>query len=661
MTFSASTIKGELGSDTSYIKVFQDFFIDIDLPSTLTQGDEISIPVSIYNYLQNDQEIKLVLEEENWFEIIGEKEIHKKLKGNEISVEYFPIRVNELGTNFITVKAYGEKKSDAIRRKVLVLPDGKKFEEIISDNLERNSIKKISFPENSIKGANSLVLKLFPGAFSQVVEGLENLLRMPFGCFEQTSSITYPNILILKYLRQRKQAKPELEIKAEEYIGLGLQRLLSYEVAGGGFSWFGNAPANKILTAYGLMEFKDMSEVYELDDKIIPKCVQWLKSKQNNDGSWSPDEIYLHEESWGQIQHSEILPTAYILWALAEAGEKDKSIKLGIEYLQKNLKNIKDAYVLAIVANAFVAIEPDSDETEEVLKTLVNMGEEEDGSYFWSSQSPSITFSLGKSADIETTGLATYALIKSGKFPDIRNKALNYLIRSKDPRGGWWTTQGTVICLRAIVEAEKSSQKKIDALVSVFSNSEKVAEIKIDPTNSDVVRVIEINKNLMDENEIEIKLEGKGSLFYELVSSYYIPWKDLPPPPTPEFSINLDYEKEGLYVNDIAQVNVSVELLKKGEAKMVMVDLGIPPGFEILTPSLDDDVGRAFQKYNITPRQIIIYFEKISFQKPITFSYMIKAKYPVKAKTPISKVYEYYNIHKEVISKPIKIEVLSKN
>ena len=46
---------------TSSLKVFQDFFADLDLPVTLTQGDRVSIPVAVYNYsgAQGDVELKL--------------------------------------------------------------------------------------------------------------------------------------------------------------------------------------------------------------------------------------------------------------------------------------------------------------------------------------------------------------------------------------------------------------------------------------------------------------------------------------------------------------------------------------------------------------------------------------------------------------------------
>ena len=50
MAMMASTTHGALGSGTSSLKVFQDFFVDLDLPVTLTQGDRVSIPVAVYNY-----------------------------------------------------------------------------------------------------------------------------------------------------------------------------------------------------------------------------------------------------------------------------------------------------------------------------------------------------------------------------------------------------------------------------------------------------------------------------------------------------------------------------------------------------------------------------------------------------------------------------------
>lgn len=657
ITAFASSQKGDLGSILSQLKVFQEFFVDIDLPVALTEGDEISIPIAIYNYLPREQEIRIVLQEEEWFDILEKSEVTKLLKKDEVSVVYFPIKVKQIGYFSILVRAYGEVKSDAIKRMIAVLPNGKRFEHVLSDRLEGKVMRQVSFPSNTITDANSIILKIFPGIYSQIVDGLDNLFRMPFGCFEQTTSVTYPNILLLDYLRQTEQIKPEIEMAAEEYISVGYQRLLSFEVNGGGFSWFGDAPANKILTAYGLMEFNDMNEVYEIDERLIDRTVQWLKDQQGKDGSWSPDEQYLHAESWTNIQKSEIMPTAYIVWALGETGERGSAVTKGLAFLKNNLKAAKDPYVVALIANAFVAVEPKGTTTMEVLKKLVNLAKEDNNAVYWESDLPSVTFSRGKGADIEATGLATYALIKSGKYSDVVTKALTYIIRSKGTGGLWHTTQGTVIALRSLVAALGGSAEDIDANVIVKMNNEKIKELKIDSENADLMHQIDLTDHIGKVNNIELEVAGEGNFMYEITNIYYIPWKDLPRPFKPPFVIDVEYDRTTLSVNDMVNIDVKIKLNQPGTAQMVMVDLGIPPGFSVQTPTLDELVGKKIQKYTITPRQLIIYLDEVSSAKPVEFSYSIKAKYPIKAQIRSSRVYEYYNDTEEGVEQPIEMKV----
>jgi uncharacterized protein YfaS (alpha-2-macroglobulin family) len=119
---------------------------------------------------------------------------------------------------------------------------------------------------------------------SQIVEGMDALLQMPYGCFEQTSSTTYPNVLALDYMQSTGKTTPETQMKAEQYINLGYQRLTTFEVSGGGFSLFGVAPADRMLTAYGLMEFIDMARVFPVDADFVSRAAQWLIAQQDGDG-----------------------------------------------------------------------------------------------------------------------------------------------------------------------------------------------------------------------------------------------------------------------------------------------------------------------------------------------------------------------------------------
>ena len=68
LTCMASSARGRLGSATAGINVFQDFFVDIDFPVALTQHDEVSVPVAVYNYLKTDQAVRLEVTPGDWFD-----------------------------------------------------------------------------------------------------------------------------------------------------------------------------------------------------------------------------------------------------------------------------------------------------------------------------------------------------------------------------------------------------------------------------------------------------------------------------------------------------------------------------------------------------------------------------------------------------------------
>src|SRR5574340_82734 len=85
----ASSQRGQLGSTSQGLRVFQDFFVDIDLPVAPTQHDEVSIPVAVYNYLPKAQPVTLTLETQPWFELLkGEAKQSLALGPSDIKVVY---------------------------------------------------------------------------------------------------------------------------------------------------------------------------------------------------------------------------------------------------------------------------------------------------------------------------------------------------------------------------------------------------------------------------------------------------------------------------------------------------------------------------------------------------------------------------------------------
>ena len=164
-----------------------------------------------------------------------------------------------------------------------------------------------------------------------------------------------PDILVLKYLRENDLTNKELEEKALSYISKGYQKLLTYEVKlqKGGYSLYGNAPAEPVITAFGLMEFNELSEVYEVEEKVIDDMVEYLFGVQNVNGSFDYNSVYIG----GAASCDEYAMNAYITWALSEVVPDDGRLEKSINYLENKMDKIDDNYkpthIVIVMVNHF--------------------------------------------------------------------------------------------------------------------------------------------------------------------------------------------------------------------------------------------------------------------------------------------------------------------
>jgi hypothetical protein len=182
LTASASSAGGLLGGTTTPLRVFQDFFVDLDLPLALTKNDEVSFPVAVFNYLKTPQTVKLELIQEPWFELVDGALVRSlDLKPGEVTAIKYRIRAKKVGNFPLTVKAFGSKMSDAIKRSIDVVPDGQMKEQVVTDRLSGKVKQVINIPDNAIPDGSKLMVKVYPGVFSQVLEGVEGLIRLPGG------------------------------------------------------------------------------------------------------------------------------------------------------------------------------------------------------------------------------------------------------------------------------------------------------------------------------------------------------------------------------------------------------------------------------------------------------------------------------------------------
>ena len=132
-------------------------------------------------------------------------------------------------------------------------------------------------------------------------------------------------------------------------------------------------------------------------------------------------------------------------------------------------------------------------------------------------------------------------------------------------------------------------------------------------------------------------------------------------------SIDVSYDRTRLAQDDIATATATIRNNLDKSAKMVMVDLGIPPGFDLLSEdfeeyqekSADQKSGR-LEKYSQTATHAILYFDSFAAGQTVTVRYRLRAKYPIRARTFSSRVYEYYNPDINSIARPSRLEIVKR-
>jgi uncharacterized protein YfaS (alpha-2-macroglobulin family) len=697
---------GRFGSAEVPLRVFQDVFVELDLPVSLSLGDQVTIPVLCHNYLSTPQTIKIQLEQGDWFILQdGASDFHSgpsqrgepkrplsptlsrqaragarragegarstnqtsnriqtiTLAANEVRAVHFPIEATRVGGQRLCVTAQGAKVSDAVEREVRVLPTGLAVERLDNGVLKDRASFDFALPADAIPGSAELVAKFYPSRFSEIVEGLESIFQAPNGCFEQTSSTTYPNVLALDYLKGVNRLTPEIEARARKFINAGYQRLLTFEVTGGGFEWFGRPPAHVCLTAYGVLEFTDMARVQTVDPDMMKRTVEWLGRQQNGDGSFGSGN---GAHQWVQ---ENMLATAYVAWALAEARQSPASLEKALAYLQANRSQLDSHYLKALAANA--ALSRSSTDgfgqalVNELMQSVQGQAREQ---CFWDSTGRSVTHSSGDSLRVETTALAALALMKSRSHPQTVKGALQWLSAAKGRSGCWPTTQSTILAMRALIKGSSAPLgQSFTSTIKVMLNAQEVEAIRITQDNADVVRMASLTKHLRaGENRLELRQEPPGELPFQVAGAFWRPASNPPVSPAESKSaeplrISLQYDRTSLAVDDELKCAVTVQNNTPQSVPMAMVDLGIPPGFEVDASAFESlrAQGR-LEKFELTGNQVVLYLRELPAGAPLQFSYTMRAKYPLRVETPRSAVYEYYNPKNRAESASARLQVV---
>jgi uncharacterized protein YfaS (alpha-2-macroglobulin family) len=487
----------------------------------------------------------------------------------------------------------------------------------------------------AITGSGDVTLKLYPSPVATLVSGLEGMLRQPSGCFEQTSSTNYPNVMVMGYLRSHDVADPALIDRSSKLLDSGYRKLTGYESQNHGYEWFGGDPGHEALTAYGLLQFLDMKRVYgNVDDDMIRRTVQWLKGRRDGQGGYKRDPKAL--DSFGRA--SPEVTDAYITYALVKAGEKDLAPEIA---KSASLAATGDAYVLALAANTLLRAPGQRERGVALAQKLAGL-QEADGS--WKKAQQSITRSGGSNLWVETTALSMLALIEAQGHDGELRKASEWLQANRGGFGQWGATQATVLALQAMTAYDESNRRTpTSGAVSVRVNGELAGEAKYEAGRREPISFSGLGSKLKaGANKIEIIQSGGAGLPYSMAIEY----RSLKPATSAQAQVGLTtaLEKSSVKMGETVRIDATVTNKTAAGLPMTLVRVGLPGGLTFQTWQLKELREKGLIAfYETRAREVILYLRDMKPNEVKQIPIDLIAFVPGSYTGPASSAYLYYD------------------
>ncbi|RKH07475.1 MG2 domain-containing protein [Corallococcus carmarthensis] len=649
---------GALGSAVAELESVQPFYAEPKLPLEVTSGDVVRLPVALVNGTEarlSGAGVKVELKGD--VKVSGGPTLDlasqaraRQLFSLEIGQEARPVDVK--------LTASAGEYTDVVTRTLSIKPRGfpgrVSFGGLLS--AKAAAAHRVVLPQGLVPGSVRTSIAVYPGPLANMTESLARLIQEPSGCFEQTSSTTYPMTMAQQYFQTHTGVNPELVASAKEKLERGYQRLVGYETSEKGYEWFGQNPGHEALTAFGLLHFTDMRQVREVDTAMLERTREWLLQQRDGQGGFNRKRRALHV--WVEDADTS---NAYILWTLLESagqpGSQAKELSREVASLKAAAAKSTNSYVVALAANA-LALAGDTAEARKLMGRLAS-SQGQDGVVGGATQS--IVGSSGETLNIETTALAVLAWMRDPAYVGNVERAMKFLAESSDG-GRYGATQSTVLALRAIIAYDKARASKLTpGLVRVYVDGRPVGEpVRFDGSTQEALKLPDVSALLgAGERRVELRMEGGAELPYSVEVTFNM----LTPDSSKDTAVTLEVAlaKTALTEGEPTEARVVVANRTGQRLPTAVAIFGVPGGLEVRHDQLKELVKRqVVDAYEVLGRDVVLYWRGMEPHKRIDVPLSLIAAVPGTYTGPSSRAYLYYADEHKTWSEGVKVTIAPK-
>ncbi len=623
--------------------------LDTKLPVAVASGDRIDLPVTVRNTRPEalKAHVNGTFGDLVWSEADAQG---LKVAANSSDTVWMPLSVGQgAGETSIELSVQGGGLTDTVQKTIAVEPLGFPREWSDSGMMEKNepSVANLHLEEWVDESLTARVT-WHPSTVSNLMEGMEGLIREPGGCFEQTSSTNWPNVAILNYL-EAHDGDPRLKVQSAQKLESGYKRLTGYQVTSGGFETFGNGPGKEVLSAFGLLQFHDMSNVYPVSDEMMAEDVEYLLSQRDGKGGFDNSGTSSH----GFGSSPKPIGDGFITWALVASGHADE-LDAEIDQQADVAKTEDDPYVLALAARTLSELKHRDADT--ALKRLANM-QAKDGSF--PGAETSITHSHEANLDVETTALAAMALMDGGpRWRAQADKSAEWLVNARQGQGTWGATQATALALGALTRhAEVNTRPRTGGTLSVEVNGSKVATVAYEADQQEPIEITGLEDVLQKgDNRIVLRQKDGEPLPY----SIDIQWHTNTPisDPGAELSVTTRLDRQTVPMGETVRMTAKVKNRTDDIVHSPIARIGLPAGLEAQTWQLEQLQERGtIAFFETRPREVTLYWEGLHADDTHEIALDLVAAIPGQYTGPATSAYPYYDDDEKAWDRALAIAI----
>jgi alpha-2-macroglobulin-like protein len=648
---------GSVGAATAALKANQPFYAEAKLPLEVTTGDRILLPVSLINATDNSlQGADVNVDLPGLFKLAPLLNSFHGLNAGERLRCIQPIDVGiGKGLNDLVLHAKAGPYEDKVVRRLSVKPKGFPVEKAFGGIIEpgKTVLLKITIEKNVVAESVTSNASVYPSPLANMTGALERMIQDPNGCFEQTSSTSYPLTMAQQYFLSHTGVDPKLVETSREKLEAGYKKLVSFWCPDRGYEWFGQDPGHEALTAFGLLHFTDMAKVRDVDQDMVATTRAWLLKQKDGTGGFTRKRRSLH--SWIEDKDCS---NAYIVWALLESGQKAGDLKPEIESVKAAADASHNNYVVALAANAS-ELSGDKAEAKKLMHRLASM-QKSDGSV--DGITSSIVGSGGESLTVEGTALATLAWLRDPEYAGNVENSIKFLADSCKA-GRYGSTQATVLALRAIVNYDKQKARpKEPGKVRLYADGHPIGDwIAFDQSTQDAIKFPDISELLSSgDHQVEIQMEGGSPMPYMLAVKY----NTLTPASDKDCKLDLSVKmaQDKVIEGSSTEANVTVTNKTKDAIPTPVAIVGLPGGLEPRHDQLKELVKRGtIDAYEVLGREVVLYWRSLPGDAKVRVPLSLIAAVPGSYTGPASRAYLYYTDEQKNWVDGMHVEIAAKN